>query len=70
MFDAALKRSLTQFDEAKRLARLREATRIAFNDIAVVPLYWPVVHWAAKKGIVYESRRSEETLAQKASLAK
>jgi peptide/nickel transport system substrate-binding protein len=69
-FDSALKRSLTEFNEAKRLASLREATRIAFNDVAVVPLYWPVVHWAAKKGIVYEPRRSEETLAQKAGLAK
>ena len=69
-FDAALKRALTEFDEAKRLAGLREATRIAFNDVAVVPLYWPIVHWAAKKGIAYEPRRSEETLAQKASLAK
>lgn len=70
LFDTALKRSLTEFDEAKRMASLREATRIAFNDVAVVPLYWPIVHWAAKKGIVYEARRSEETLAQKASLAK
>ncbi len=69
-FDAAFKRTLTEFNEAKRLASLREATRIAFNDVAVVPLYWPTVHWAAKKGIVYEPRRSEETLAQKASLAK
>ncbi len=69
-FDAALKRSLTEFNEAKRLASLREATRIAFNDVAVIPLYWPTVNWATRKGIVYEPRRSEETLAQKASLAK
>ena len=69
-FDAALKLSLTEFNEPKRLASLREATRIAFNDVAVVPLYWPIVHWAAKKGIVYEPRRSEETLAQKVSLSK
>ena len=69
-FDTALKRALTEFNEAKRLASLREATRIAFNDVAVIPLYWPVVHWAARKGIAYEPRRSEETLAQKASLAK
>jgi peptide/nickel transport system substrate-binding protein len=69
-FDAVLKRALAEFDEAKRLAGLREATRIAFDDVAVVPLYWPVVHWAAKKGIVYEARRDEQTLAQKAGLAK
>jgi peptide/nickel transport system substrate-binding protein len=69
-FDAALKRSLTEFNEAKRLASLREATRVAFNDVAVIPLYWPTVNWATKKGIVYEPRRSEETLAQEASIAK
>ena len=69
-FDAALKLTLTEFSEKKRIAYLQEATRIAFNDVAVVPLYWPIVHWAAKKGVVYEARRSEETLAQKASLAR
>ena len=69
-FDAALRRSLTEFDDRKRLAALREATRIAFEDVGIVPLYWPVVHWAAKKGVAYEARRDESTLAQKARLAK
>jgi len=69
-FDAVLKRALGEFDEGRRKADLREATRIAFEDTAIVPLYWPVVYWAAKKGIAYEPRRDEETLAQKASLAK
>ena len=69
-FDAALKRTLTEFNEPKRLAALREATRIAFNDVAVIPLYWPTVSWATRKGIAYKPRRSEETLAQEASLVK
>lgn len=69
-FDAVLKRALTEFDESKRLAHLREAARIAFNDVAVIPLYWPTVYWATRKGIAYKPRRSEETLAQEASLAK
>ena len=69
-FDATLKLAMTEFNDAKRNAGLQEATRIAFNDVAVVPLYWPTVHWAAKKGIVYEARRDESTLAQKARLAK
>jgi hypothetical protein len=37
--------------------------------VGIVPLYWPVIHWAAKKGIVYEPRRDEATLAHKARLA-
>lgn len=69
-FDAALKKAMVEFNEAKRNAGLQEATRIVFNDVAVIPLYWPTVHWAAKKGIVYEARRDESTLAQKARLAK
>ncbi len=69
-FDAALKRALIEFDEGKRLAGLREATRVAFNDVAVIPLYWPTVHWATRKGFAYKPRRGEETLAQEASIEK
>ena len=69
-FDTVLKRALAEFDEAKRLAGVKEATRIAFNDVAVIPLYWPTVHWAARKGIAYKPRRGEETLAQEARIAK
>jgi peptide/nickel transport system substrate-binding protein len=69
-FDAVLKRALTEFDEAKRLAHLREAARVAFNDVAVIPLYWPTVHWATRKGFSYKPRRGEETLAQEASVVK
>ena len=68
-FDVALKRSLAEFDDAKRIAALQEATRLAFADVGIVPLYWPVIHWAAKKGLVYEPRRDEATLAHKARLA-
>ena len=60
---AALKRALTEFNEPKRLAALREATRIAFNDVAVVPLYWPTVSWATRKGISYTPRTDERTYA-------
>jgi len=38
--------------------------------VAVIPLYWPTVHWAARKGIAYKPRRGEETLAQEARIAK
>jgi len=69
-FDAALKRAMAEFNDAKRNAGLQEATRIAFNDVGVVPLFWPIMHWAAKKGVGYEARRDESTLAQKARLAK
>jgi peptide/nickel transport system substrate-binding protein len=69
-FDTVLKRALGEFDDARRNADLREAARIAFEDVAIVPLFWPVIHWAARNGIVYEPRRDEETLPQKVSIAK
>jgi peptide/nickel transport system substrate-binding protein len=68
-FDAALRRALAEFDEAKRNDGLREAARIVFADHGIVPLYWPVAYWAAKKGVAYEARRDESTLPQKARLA-
>jgi len=69
-FDTVLKRALGEFDDARHNADLREAARIAFEDVAIVPLFWPVIHWAARNGIVYEPRRDEETLPQKVSIAK
>jgi peptide/nickel transport system substrate-binding protein len=65
-FDAKLKEALAEFDEDKRNGLLREAAKIAFTDVAVVPLYWQVVHWASKKGIAYEPRKDEATLAMSA----
>jgi peptide/nickel transport system substrate-binding protein len=69
-FDAALKKALSEFDERKRSDALAAAARIAFNDTAIVPLYWQVVHWAARKGISYEPRRDEATIATGAALAR
>jgi peptide/nickel transport system substrate-binding protein len=69
-FDAALKRALTEFDTAKRNASLQEAARIAFNEAAIVPLYWQVLHWAARKGIGYIPSRDESTLAVNARIAR
>lgn len=64
VFDAKLREALAEFDEGKRNALLRAATRIAMDDAAIVPLYWQVVHWAARKGITYTPRRDEATAPQ------
>ncbi len=58
-YDTVLGQALGEFDEAKRNALLAQATHIAIADTAIVPLYWQVVHWAARKGIVYTPRRDE-----------
>ena len=63
-FDARLQQALDAFDPVQRNAGLAEAAHIAFTDVGMVPLYWQVVHWAARKGIVYEPRKDETTAAR------
>jgi peptide/nickel transport system substrate-binding protein len=68
-FDATLKSTIAEFDEEKRNGLLRDAAKIAFSDVGLVPLYWQVVHWASKKGIAYEARKDESTYAMSAKPA-
>ena len=37
------------------------ATRIAFEDVAIVPLYWQKLYWAARKGFTVNPSRDEST---------
>ena len=63
-FDTALDAALQEFDETKRLAALGEATKLAFGQTPIVPLYWQKVHWASKKGLTVDGGLSEDTLPQ------
>jgi peptide/nickel transport system substrate-binding protein len=67
-FDKALNETLSEFDEAKRLSGLQQATRMVFADLPVVPLYWQTVSWASKANITYEANISEDTSAALAGL--
>src|SRR6185369_14914063 len=69
-FDAKVKEALAEFDDAKRQKILEEATAIAFNDHAILPLYWQRVYWASKATLDYTPSRREDTLAMNAKLAK
>jgi peptide/nickel transport system substrate-binding protein len=50
-------------DDAKRGALLGQASRIAFEDVAIIPLHHEVATWAARKTITYETRADQYTLA-------
>ena len=50
-------------DPARRVALLSQATELAMKDVGLVPLYWLVNTWAARKGLVYDARSDEMTLA-------
>jgi peptide/nickel transport system substrate-binding protein len=61
--DAKLKDALTTFDEAGRNGLLAEASDIAFNDVALLPLHQEVLVAAARKGLSYRTRADQYTLA-------
>jgi len=63
-FDTALAEALQEFDADRRSDLLAEATRIAFADMPIVPLYWQKVHWGLRDGVEFEGGLSEDTLAQ------
>ncbi len=63
-FDAALEAAMQEFDTEKRNELLADATRLAFAETPIVPLYWQKVHWAMKDEIAYDGGLSEATVAQ------
>ena len=63
-FDKLIKDAAATSDDDKREADLQEAARIAFKkDHAILPLYFQTTTWAVRKGITYEPRMDEVTLA-------
>jgi peptide/nickel transport system substrate-binding protein len=61
--DQLMEQALATVDNAKREQMLREATQIALRDQAVVPLFYQVNTWAARKGYAYTPRTDERTYA-------
>lgn len=68
-FDAALEQAMQEFDTDKRNEMLAEATRMAFAETPIVPLYWQKVHWAMKDSLNYDGGLSEATVAQEVTKA-
>ncbi|HEY7581133.1 MAG TPA: ABC transporter substrate-binding protein [Acetobacteraceae bacterium] len=60
-FDALLRRAASEFDAAKRNRLLADATRVAMEDAAILPIYWQKLYWAARKGFVVDPDRGETT---------
>lgn len=61
--DQLMEQALATVDNAKREQMLREATQIALRDQAVIPLFYQVNTWAARKGYAYTPRTDERTYA-------
>jgi peptide/nickel transport system substrate-binding protein len=63
-FDKTLASAMAEFDEAKRNALLAQATEIAMQDQAMLPLYWQKAIWAARPGVRFEANESEDSSVQ------
>jgi len=58
--------SATATDPERRTALLRQATEVAMRDVAIIPVYHQVNVWANRRGIAYQARSDENTLAESA----
>jgi peptide/nickel transport system substrate-binding protein len=62
-FDAVLGEALRTMNEDKRNALYARAAEIAVGDMGVIPIYFTVNTWASRKGLVYEARADEISIA-------
>ncbi|MBO1081686.1 ABC transporter substrate-binding protein [Roseomonas haemaphysalidis] len=68
--DALRDRALATLDDMQRDALLRQAVKLAMDDVAIMPLFTLTNIWATRAGIDYEPRMDEATLAMSAQPAK
>ncbi|MBR0645786.1 ABC transporter substrate-binding protein [Plastoroseomonas hellenica] len=64
--DALLLQSLSELNEERREELVIQAQRIAAEDVGVIPLHIQTNIWATRRGITYNARADELTLAQDA----
>jgi peptide/nickel transport system substrate-binding protein len=53
-----------ELDNARRGELLRQGTRMAMEDIAIIPLHNQVNIWAMRRGLQHEARVDEYTRPQ------
>lgn len=68
--DGMLDTALATVDDAKREKLLQDAVKRAMDADIIIPLHYEVTVWAMKKGLSYEPRADQYTLAQKVTPAK
>lgn len=61
--DALIQQARTTVDNAARERLTQAATRAALADTAIIPLYFQYNTWAVRRGLSYEARTDEMTLA-------
>jgi peptide/nickel transport system substrate-binding protein len=61
--DYIVTQALQQVDDENRSVMLQSATKLAMEDLGLMPLHFQFTIWAMKKGIAYTPRTDEYTLA-------
>ncbi len=61
--DALTERAVATLDNDQRAAQLREGVRVAMDDVAFIPMFQLVNSWALRRGLRYEARMDERTVA-------
>ena len=62
-FDEVFLPAMLLMDDGERRAQYQNATRIALENVPLIPLHFESSIWAFKKGLSYEGRRDQYTLA-------
>jgi len=60
-FDHLLGEAAVEFDESKRNELLADATRVAMQDVALIPLYWIKLYWASRGDITFQPNLGEDS---------
>ncbi|MBX6747570.1 MAG: ABC transporter substrate-binding protein, partial [Acetobacteraceae bacterium] len=68
--DALTARAAATIDDGTREKLLQQAVKMAMDDVAIIPLFQLVNIWAVKRGLTYEARMDERTLAMSVRPAK
>lgn len=61
--DALIERAVSEPDDTRREALLREAVGAAMDDVALIPLHIQKNIWATRRGLTYTARADEQTRA-------
>ncbi|MDB5369763.1 MAG: transporter substrate-binding protein [Roseomonas sp.] len=61
--DTIATEAMRTLDDSAREKLMQEAMKVAMDDVALIPLHTQKSVWATRRGLVYEPRVDEETLA-------
>jgi peptide/nickel transport system substrate-binding protein len=61
--DEMTARAVATLDDEKREALLQEAVKVAMDDVAFIPLFQLINLWGVRRGLTYEARADERTIA-------